>query len=125
MCNVSGPDYPIPSRYLIHIIPIAFIYLLLQAGSVSLFVSEDTVALSKNYVDININIVSASQFRKAETLSTEVLSNSLEQNPYAIITNLHGVTVGQLVGDGVILKFTYPVTTSKKRAGINFELREN
>jgi hypothetical protein len=77
----------------------------IQAGSVLITVFDNTVPVTMFYLKVDIAIASASQFRAEQTLSTEVLSNSLSQNPYAIIKNTHKAVVGQLVGDGVVLDF--------------------
>ena len=41
-----------------------------------------------------------------------MLSNSVKQNRFAVIKNVHNVYVGQLVGDGVILDFMHANTSN-------------
>lgn len=86
----------------------------LQAGPILITVTATTISPYLHYLDVNIGVVSASQFQAARTLSTEVLSNSLTQNPYAIIKNTHNAIVAQLVGDGASLQFTVPNATTKQ-----------
>eukprot|EP00026_Physarum_polycephalum_P001175 Phypoly_transcript_01176.p1 GENE.Phypoly_transcript_01176~~Phypoly_transcript_01176.p1 ORF type:complete len:1108 (+),score=117.51 Phypoly_transcript_01176:209-3532(+) len=96
----------------------------IKAGSVKITVYATSIPVTTSYLDVDIDIVSASQFRQEQTLSVNVLSSSFNTNPYAIVKNTHKAVVGQLVGDGVVLSFI-PADFKRDAASgdPNFELQ--
>eukprot|EP00026_Physarum_polycephalum_P002992 Phypoly_transcript_03001.p1 GENE.Phypoly_transcript_03001~~Phypoly_transcript_03001.p1 ORF type:complete len:842 (+),score=106.20 Phypoly_transcript_03001:207-2528(+) len=77
----------------------------IKASSIGLTVFDTTVPVELAFLDVDIEICYASQFRLKQSLSTNALSASLDSSPFAIVKNTHGATVGQLVGDGAVITF--------------------
>ncbi|EGG18871.1 hypothetical protein DFA_02610 [Cavenderia fasciculata] len=83
---------------------------ILVSGPLQLTVYKNSVPVNLGCIGIQASILPSPQFYRQEILSTDVLSNSIQRYmPYDIVVNNHSVIVGQLIGDGIQLDFTYNV----------------
>ncbi|KAF2074221.1 hypothetical protein CYY_004467 [Polysphondylium violaceum] len=80
----------------------------LVSGPMELTVPADSVPREVSCIGIEASIIPASQFFRQQILSTDIISNSINSyQPSDVIVNENRVIVGQIVSDGIALKFTY------------------
>jgi len=68
------------------------------------------LAFDPTCVDVNVYSVAVSQFQKEDdtTFVSNIFVKAIESEPtgYSIVENSHGVIVGQLIGDGLLIELT-------------------
>jgi len=80
----------------------------LVSGPMELIIPEDSVPREVSCIGIEASIIPAPQFFRTQILSTDIISNSINSyQPSDVIVNENRVIIGQIVSDGIGLKFTY------------------
>ncbi|KYQ91786.1 putative transmembrane protein [Tieghemostelium lacteum] len=115
-CDCSGdPNTPSdcyksgPTRFLIGVAKVCYGWDdILVSGPMELTIPYNSVPREISCLGIEVAIQPASQFFRENILSTDVLSNSInDYSPSDVVVNEDRVIVGQLIGDGIEVIMTY------------------